>query len=350
MTAAPLKIGLVGCGHIGRVVHLQTLQRLPTVQVTSLADSDPGCLEAARAQCPEARAFTDFRDLLEQGEVDAIVICLPNAFHAEAAIAAFDRNKHVYLEKPLALTLTEGSRVLDAWRKSGCIGMIGFNYRFNPLHVEMQRQLRSGRAGQVVGARSVWTTAAPRMPKWKTLRQTGGGVLLDFGSHHFDLFRFWFDQPIVEVSATVRSHRVEYDTAIVRLRLGSDLLVDSFFSLSSIEDERFEVYGTTGKLSFDRFNSWNIELTDLSKRSIPVRYARRAMFALPHSSFALKKLAAPGSEPSYSTALIRFLSAVQTGQQLQPDLNDGFQSLAVVIAAEESARLGVPVSPAATAG
>lgn len=343
MTPSPVQIGIIGCGHIGRVVHLQSLRRLPNVRIAALADADAAGLEAAGGQCLAAKRFTDYRALIAQPDVEAVIICLPNALHAEAAIAALQRGKHIYLEKPLAATLDDGRSVRQAWQQSGRIGVIGFNYRHNPLHVEMRRRLQAGEIGDLIGARSVWTTAPRRTPDWKAARQTGGGVLLDLASHHFDLMRFWFDQEIVEVSAKIRSVRIEGDTATVQLRLANGMLVESFFSLSSIDDERFEFYGTKGKLSFDRFNSWNVELTDLQTRSIPNRYFRRAMSSLPNTRFALNKLRAPGSEPSYSTALTQFVSAAGTGQQIHPDLDDGLKSLAAVIAAEESACRGVPV-------
>jgi predicted dehydrogenase len=281
--------------------------------------------------------------MLDDDGIDAVVICLPNALHADAAIAALERNKHLYLEKPLAVTLKEGQTVLEAWRRAGRVGMIGFNYRFNPLHVEMRRRLQAGAIGRLVGARSVWTTAPQRLAVWKTERLTGGGVLLDLASHHFDLMRFWFDQEIVKVHASVRSERTEHDTASVQIRLDSGLLAESFFSLSSIEDEQFEVYGSTGKLSFDRFNSWNIELAGPQPRSIARRYFGRVISALPHTRFAINKLRAPGMEPSFSTALAEFVSAAQVERQIHPDLDDGFKSLSVVVAAEESAHLGRPV-------
>ena len=340
----PLRVGLIGCGQIGRVVHLETLRRLPNAQVVSLADADSGRLKAAHAQFPIAKPFTDYRELLDRNDADAVVICLPNALHAEAAIKALEKGRHVYLEKPLAINVEEGRKVLEAWRRSGRVGMIGFNYRYNPLHREFRRQLQAGRIGELIGARSVWTTAAHHAPDWKTTRQTGGGVLLDLASHHFDLIRFWFDQHVVEVYASVRSHRFEGDTATVQLRLTNGLLVEGFFSTGSIDHEQFEVYGVTGKLSFDRFNSWSVELTDPCKRSFPKRYFPQAISALPHLRFAINKLRAPGLEPSFAMALARFVSAAQTGQQIHPDFDDGFESLAVVLAAEESASLGTPVA------
>ncbi|HEY4281744.1 MAG TPA: Gfo/Idh/MocA family oxidoreductase [Chthoniobacterales bacterium] len=339
-----LRIGLIGCGHIGRVVHLETLRRLPNAQVVSLADADGDRLKLAHAKIPEAATFSDYRRLLDDDGIDAVVICLPNALHAEAAVVALERKKHVYLEKPLAVNLDEGKAVLEAWERSGRVGMIGFNYRFNPLHREMRRLLQTTAIGNPIGGRTAWTTAAERLPVWKTARLTGGGVLLDLASHHFDLMRFWFDEEIVEVYANVRSQRSEYDTASVQVRLSGGLLVENFFSMSSIEDEQFEIYGSTGKLSFNRFKSWNIEKDGRRVQSIVRRTLGRIVSRLPNSRYAITKLRAPGLEPSFSAALVEFVSAAQVEKQIHPDLEDGFKSLRVVIAAEESARLGRPVS------
>ena len=325
------------------MVHLATLRSLPNARVTSLADTDPVRLEMARSQFPGAQLFSDYRELLSQADIEAVVICLPNALHAEAAILALEQGKHVYLEKPLAIDLNQGLRVLEAWRRSGRVGIIGFNYRWNPLHQELRRQLQSGRIGQLIGARSVWTTPPHRTPDWKTSRQSGGGVLLDLASHHFDLIQFWFDQPVVEVQASVRAQRFEGDTATVQLRLADGLPVQSFFSLNSIDDDRFEVYGRAGKLSLDRFNSWKIARTDLRTQSILRRYFGRAISSLPYARFAVAKLRAPHCEPSFATALGEFVAAAQTGRQIQPDFEDAFRSLATVVAAEESARTGRPV-------
>ena len=156
LSRPPLKIGVVGCGHIGRLVHCESLRRLPNVEITGLADADPIQLQSARSQFPGVRAFADYVELLGQPDIEAVVICLPNALHAVAAIEAFERGKHVYLEKPLAVALDEGRAAVDAWRRAGRVGMIGFNYRLNPLHQQMRSHIRDGAIGELIGARSLW--------------------------------------------------------------------------------------------------------------------------------------------------------------------------------------------------
>lgn len=322
---------------MGRVVHLKSLRQLPQVEVVALAESDAQRREQASQEVPRAALFSDYRELLDRSEIDATVICLPNALHAEAAIAALHRGKHVYLEKPLAINLEEGRKLLDVWRRSGRVGMIGFTYRFNPLHQQVRRHLEAGRLGELIGVRSVFTTAPHYLPEWRQRRASGGGVLLDLASHHVDLVRFWFDQRPLEVHATIKSERVEADTATLELRLANGLVIQSFFSMSSIDDDRFEIYGRRGKLCLDRYNSWNVDLTGLGRASASFRRFGQALAWLPRSRFAISKLRAPGREPSFAAALAHFVVAAQHGQQASPNLEDGFHSLAVITAAEESA-------------
>ena len=340
---SPLRIGLVGCGHMGHVIHLNNLRRLPQVEVVALAEPDAQRREAASRQVPRAATFADYHELLERPDIDAVVICLPNALHADAAINALQRGKHVYLEKPLAINLEEGGKIVDAWHHSGRVAMIGFSYRFNPLHQEVRRHLQAGRLGELIGARSVFTTAPHRMPGWKQRRGSGGGVLLDLASHHVDLVRFWFSEEVHEVRANITSQRVEADTATLELRLANGLLVQSFFSTSSVDDDRFEIYGRNSKLSIDRYNSWAVEITPSKRNPTRIHRFSRAMTRFPRSRFAIRKFLGKGREPSFAAALKHFVTAAQNGQQVRPNLEDGFHSLAVIIAAEESARTGDPV-------
>ena len=340
----PLRVGLIGCGQMGGLVHLNILRRLPQVEVVALAESDGQRRKAASRKVPRAAVFADYHELLDRSEVDAAVICLPNALHAEAAIAALRRGKHLYLEKPLAINLDDGRKLLAEWRPSGRVAMIGFNYRFSPLHQQVRRHIQAGRLGEVIAVRSVFTTPPRRTPEWKQHRASGGGALLDLASHHVDLVRFWFNQQVVEVRGSVRSERAEADTATLELRLANGLHVQSLFSMSSVDDDRFEIYGRNGKLSLDRYNSWAVQITSLTRSPSAFHRFRQAAAWLPRSRFAISKLFAQANEPSFAAALAHFVMAARNGGPASPDFDDGFQSLAVIIAAEESARTGGPVA------
>jgi predicted dehydrogenase len=334
----------MGCGRIAQSVHLPVLTRLPGVELVALAEADPGRLKRAGHLVPKAIPFVHYEKLLEMKEVEAVIICLPNHFHAEAAIAALREGKHVYLEKPLATNLDEGRRVLKAWQGTHLVGMIGFNYRFNPLYRMTQQHLRAGRLGQLVGGRSIFSTAGRNSPSWLQARLTGGGALLDLASHHFDLIDFFFAQKIREVFASVQSLRSEDDSAMLQLKLSDGLMVQSFFSISSVEEDRFEIYGQAGKLSVDRYLSLDVEVYGPTLDFIRLRQVWHGLKAVMHIPYLLKKIRAPGHDLSYREALAQFITAARAHRPAIPDLYDGFQSLRIIEAAEESARTGRPVS------
>lgn len=340
---ARVRIGLFGCGQVGCGIHLNNLRRMRNVEVAALAEPETIQREAAHAQVPGAATYSDYRELLDRSDIDAVIICLPNALHADAAIAALKSGKHVYLEKPLATNLSDGARLIDACRASKQQAMIGFNYRFNPLNEEVRRQIRAGRLGQLIGARSVFTTASHNLPGWKKDRKTGGGVLLDLASHHVDLIRFWLDEPVVEVRASVKSTRVEDDTATLEMHLASGFVVQSFFCMSSVDQDRFDVYGRAGRLWVDRYKSWNVEFADMLSASRRL-HPSNVLPLLRRSRFTVEKLLAPAREPSFALALAHFIETIQRPIQSHPTFEDGFRSLATVIAAEESARTGCPIA------
>jgi predicted dehydrogenase len=339
-----LKVGLMGCGRIAQLVHLPVLTHLPDVELAGLADADPDRLEKARHLVPKAVVFDHYEKLLRMKDVDAVIICLPNDLHAEAAIASLQQGKHVYLEKPLAMSLEQARRVLEVWQNTHLVGMIGFNYRFNPLYRTTQQYLQAGRIGKLAGGRSIFSTTGRDLPEWVQTRSTGGGVLLNLASHHTDLIRFFFAQEVREVFTSLRSLHSEDDTAMLQLTLSGGLMVQSFFSISSIEEDRFEVYGQTGKLFVDRYLSLCVKICGPTLDSVRLRQVWQRLKTLAHVPYLLKKIRAAGHEPSYREALTHFITAARTHHSAAPDFYDGFRSLMIIGAAEESARTGRPVT------
>ncbi|MDQ3685165.1 MAG: Gfo/Idh/MocA family oxidoreductase [Acidobacteriota bacterium] len=337
---AKLRVGLIGCGRIAQLVHLPLLMRLPEVELAALAESDPARREEAARRAPRAAIHPTHVELLADSSVEAVLICLPNALHAEATIAALKAGKHVYLEKPLATDVGDARTVLHVWRRSGLVGMIGFNYRFNPLHQSARRHIERKTIGEIVGARSIFSSAARALPEWKKNRQTGGGVLLDFASHHVDLVRYFFRQEIQQVFAELRSQRSEEDSAALELRLADGTLVQSFFTTSALDEDRFEFYGTNGKLAFDRHLSRSIEVMDAARTMIEVKRLRQACESLARNPPLFGRFLGGGNEPSFARAVAHFVAAVRGEVKAGPDFEDGYRSLVVIAAAEESARTG----------
>jgi myo-inositol 2-dehydrogenase/D-chiro-inositol 1-dehydrogenase len=333
----PLRIGVIGCGRIARAVHLPVLGRLPDARVVAIAEPDEPSRVAAAALVRGATAHADYGELLRAGGVDAVVICVPPQLHVPVATAAFDAGLHVYLEKPIAPTVAEGERLVEAWRRARKVGMIGFNFRFHPQVTRIRERLGDGAIGTPLGVRSVFSILPHELPAWKRARRLGGGVLLDLASHHIDLVHFLFDDdPVVRVFASMRSLAGEGDHAAVQLELASGVMAQLFVSLGTVDENRVEIVGTAGKLVMDRTELVRPDHVPATQRGARARRLARALSALEPA----RVLRSPGTEPSFAAALGAFVWSASGNAFGGPDLLDGLRSLAVIEAAERSTASG----------
>jgi myo-inositol 2-dehydrogenase / D-chiro-inositol 1-dehydrogenase len=349
--SVPIHTALVGCGSLGRVVHLPILTRLADVRVVALADSDPASLAAAGALAPDAARFADHHELLTRGPLDAVVVALPTALHASVASDAISAGKHVYLEKPIAANLPDAERLVACWRESGRVGMIGFNYRFHPLYTRLRTLIGEGAIGTIVAMRTVFSAPPGPNPPWKSRRSSGGGALLDLGIHHLDLVRFLFGREVRTVAAQLHSVETEDDRVSVDLELEGGIIVQSLFALGVVEEDRVEVYGERGKLTVDRHHSVSVEQRAAragSSRAARLGLGRRgpSLRGVLSSPVLAQRLRAPTAEPSYRASLASFFAAVANGRPASPDLAEGLRALEIAGAAMRSAAEGrrIPVA------
>ena len=338
----PLRIGAIGCGRIARAVHLPLLGRLPDARVVAIAEPDEPSRVAASAIARGATAYADYGDLLRAGGLDAVVVCVPPHLHAPVATASFDAGLHVYLEKPIALTVAEGEQLVAAWRRARTIGMIGFNFRFHPQVLRIRERLRDSAIGTPLGVRAIFSILPHELPEWKRARRDGGGVLLDLASHHIDLVHYLLDDPVTRVFASTRSLAGEGDHAAVQLELASGVMAQLFVSLGTVDEHRMEIVGTAGKLVMDRTELVRPDHVPATQQGARARRLVRALSALEPA----RVLRSPGTEPSFAAALGAFVWSASGNAFGGPDLLDGLRSLAVVEAAERSAASGAAESVA----
>ncbi|HSG47808.1 MAG TPA: Gfo/Idh/MocA family oxidoreductase [Longimicrobiales bacterium] len=335
----PVRLLVWGCGRIAQMFHLRHLASHGGATVVGVADADPTNLARAAALLPGAATFHDYRESLRVA-ADGVVICLPPALHAPAAVDAFQAGFHVYLEKPLATDLAHGEEVVGAWRCSGRLGVMGFNFRFHPRFAEARARLRE--IGPLRGVQTVFTSQARTLPVWKRTREGGGGVLLDLASHHVDLMRFLFRAEVERVVAFQRTQEAEGDNAVLGLELDNGLLAQTWVSMNSVQTHRWEIFGRNGSMLIDLERPLRIEARAASWRGARIRRIASRLRALSPRELLL----APGWEPSFGYALDAFVVAAAHGR---PDATgatilDGMRSLRVVLAAEEAVRTGAAVS------
>ncbi len=318
-------VGLIGCGWISKVAHLPNLARTQTAQVVALCDA----LDAPRAEAmrlfPEAAAYSEARDLIADAAVSAVVIAVPPEHSAALAVAAFEAGKHVYLEKPGALTGAEGRTVGAAWKKAGTVGQIGYNFRNHPAVAEAYRRVSTGEIGTLLAMNAVFTWQTQDGDGWRA-KASSGGALVDLASHQIDLARWFFGQDIREVQGRVRAVRHEMDTADVVL--GFDAGGTATIHVSSAEGRnanRVSLFGETGHIELDLTQPDGCRLL----RGEPARSrTARARDWLGRLSPAA--LLASGAEPSFAETLEHFLTACQAGSGGQPDVEDAVAVLDVL--------------------
>jgi predicted dehydrogenase len=333
----PVGIGVIGCGAIASWVHLRVLPKLAGARLLAAADPDP----AARARAHKLTGvpvLAETAELLAHPDLQAVVICAPTHLHAPLAIAAARARKAIYVEKPLAQHRDEARQLAGAVRDAGVLLATGYNGRYHPLCRQAKELLSSGRLGAI---RHVFTTfceplAGPSMPAWKRTRATGGGALLDLGSHHVDFLRWVLGgEPAVE-SARIRSVATEDDDVRFTLRFPGGTEAAGYFSFVAERAHWTEFACERGNLRVDRHGS-RLELRVSRRFSYGVR--RQTVAPSPEvRRLSWVRALRPSFDPSCRNALTDFVSAARGSPLGGATLEDGLRALEICLAIEEGAR------------
>ncbi len=197
-----LRVGIIGAGAIARDVHIPNyLSNGNKVEIIAIADV---AVERARAVAETfmiPHVFGSYQEMLAEVELDAVSVCVPNKFHAEATIAALEAGCHVLCEKPPAMTVDEAELMVKAAKNSGKFLTYGFNYRYRS-EVEIAKSfIDAGEMGEIYSAR-VHAIRRRGIPGWGVFTNKelqGGGPLIDIGVHMLDTALYLMGYPEPEV-------------------------------------------------------------------------------------------------------------------------------------------------------
>jgi predicted dehydrogenase len=192
-----IRLGVIGTGTFAEICHLPGLRSHPAADLVAICGrrGDRAQLLANRFGIPNV--YTDYEELCARPDIDAVTIVTPNVHHATQALCAFASGKHVFCEKPLALTVAEAREMVRAAEASGKVHQVSFTFRYLYAVRELRRRVVRGDIGVPHYLRA-------QFDSWDGLRATceigfrdklelaGGGMLYDVGSHLFDLARFMF--------------------------------------------------------------------------------------------------------------------------------------------------------------
>ncbi len=246
-----LRFGLIGAGAIAQT-YGQVFAGARNARVDAVCDLR---LEAAEAFAErlECTAFADYRQMLADTELDAVVVCTPPASHPEICIAAVERRLPVLCEKPLAVDVDSARRMVAAAESAGVLLTMASKFRYVQDVVRAKSIVTSGILGEIILLENTFTARVDMSSRWNSdPEQSGGGVLIDNGTHSVDLIRYFLG-PIAQVQAVggknVQGLPVE-DTVqlFVRTESGVRGSVDLSWSLDKAFEGFVDVYGSHGTI------------------------------------------------------------------------------------------------------
>jgi predicted dehydrogenase len=308
---------------------------IPAARLIAVADADGVRAGRVASELEVEHHHSNWETLLEQKDIDAVVVAAPSRFHAPVTRAAAAAGKHVFCEKPPALSMEEAESAASAVAKAGVQFQIGFMRRYDPPYARAKKLIAAGEIGDPVLVKSV---GRDRQPPPRSFFQDGinGTLFLDAMIHEFDLARWLMKDEVVEVhsfgSVLACPELAEFgdvDSAVVNLRFGRG-------GIGNVESHRKSTYG------------YDIRTEIIgSKGAIQVGYLQQTAQLVLTGAGASHDLVdhwLVRFADAYRNELRDFVDSIIAGEPSRVTGQDGLRALAVSIAAERSFRESRPIA------
>ncbi|ROZ99158.1 Gfo/Idh/MocA family oxidoreductase [Gordonia sp. OPL2] len=328
---APVRVATIGAGRIGSSHTTLISRHVPDAVVAAVADPVDGSADRLAAAVGAGFATTDIDDVLGSTDVDAVLITAPARSHSDLVCRAAAAGKHIFCEKPMAVTLDEADRAITAAEDAGVILQVGFNRRFAPGFAAARRAVDDGRVGTPQLLRSLtrdpgpWQADPARVPQWT--------IFLETLIHDFDTLCFLnpgarpvsvhaFADALIRPDAKSSGH---LDTAIVTIAFDNGAMATAEASFSALYgyDVRGEVFGSAGMATAG--NGRTTDMTFYGAAGVEIDTARRDTILL---------------HDAYVGELSAFVDAVRTGSAAVVSGSDARTALQIALTAIRSVETG----------
>lgn len=246
---APVRWGVIGCADIAVRKVAPALQSSSRSEVLAIASRDQARASATASRLGIPRAYGSYEALLEDADVEAVYIPLPNHLHREWTNRAAAAGKHVLCEKPLAMTATEACEMIDACADAGVLLMEAFMYRLHPMWRRVRSLVDDGAIGDLLAVQAIFTYRNLDPADIRNVEAYGGGAVMDIGCYPINVARWMFGAEPDDVVAAVRrdpDFGTDVMTSVVLDFAGRHA---SFTCSTQIEDDqRVELVGAAGRL------------------------------------------------------------------------------------------------------
>jgi len=256
-----LGIGIVGYGKVACKTHRDWIAGRQDARLVAICDTTPARREAAQGENADATVYEDYDRFLSHSGLDLVVITTPPSSHCDLTIRACRAGKHVFVDKPFAMTLAQTREMLSAAEDAGVIAHCHQSRRYDPEYRAIARAVSAGMIGEVQHLRRIWSQSGDTWaswgiegfePTWRVQRSYGGGMVYDYAPHCGDQILRLVDRPLATVFADTRSVRYpdvdDHFTCMMRFAGGATAYLEASNNLL-IPERHWYVVGTTGCLA-----------------------------------------------------------------------------------------------------
>ncbi len=195
-----IKVGIIGCGWFANV-HLDNLMSIDGVEVIAIVGTNAEKLKTIGHKVPEARLYDHHIEMYEkETDLDAVYICVPPNCHEDAEILAAKHGIHLYVEKPIELSMDKALAISKAISKAGIMSCVGYQERYNPEIEKIKEYIKNKKIGLVSGR---WIGDMPGVHWWRN-KKTSGGQVVEQSTHIVDMLRYLFGEVTSIYSSAIK--------------------------------------------------------------------------------------------------------------------------------------------------
>ncbi len=248
-----IRWGILSTANIGMAKVTPAIHAAPNCEVVGIASRDQDRARAAAAELGIARSFGSYEALLEDENIDAVYIPLPNDMHAEWTMKAASAGKHILCEKPLAMSQRQATEMVSACEDAGVLLVEAFMYRHHPSWVKALSLVGDGSIGELVAVQSWFSYFNDDPANIRNRVENGGGAIMDIGCYNINLSRLLFgSEPTAVRSSVYRDPAMGIDTlssAVLEFGQGQH----STFTCSTRSEsyQRVHIVGTDGRIEIE---------------------------------------------------------------------------------------------------
>ena len=326
-------VGIIGVGRMGGFYARMLSGGIPGAKLIAVAGHTAGKDLAASLG---VRWYDDYRTMLKSPDIDMVMICTQTPSHADLAVAAANAGKHVFCEKPIALTLADADRVIETALVNNIKLTVGFMRRFDPSYASVKAQITQGLLGIPISLRG---THRSRLPAdWVLKPDQGGGLVIDYLAHEYDLARWLLGSEVSRVycvgEALVYREKkkilpgfVDQVAVLMQMESGATAAIEASCAAEYAYDVRTEVLGSKGLAMVGELRE----------------HATTTYTPPDGGTFTLNRSFLRRFEEAFRRQVEEFVTSIREDQQPAVTGEDGREALKIGLAALLSLREGKPI-------